>query len=237
MNRQRRLVLLLSPLVITSLALAPAVAAQAASPASAPAQKGGPSCELERVGKKDSPKHNLVLDNFPKNTHVRAVSDEETVSGKVNKNGDRTFKDVEYGEYTVFFKSKGKNQKVSCETPPPPKDGAKPGAVDLVDLDFVNAAPLTGLDCKNTMKFTATGVIKAKGKGTVTYQWSTPGKTHAPQKLEFTGPEEAKQVTKEFTIPARPNAAAGSEQESFADLKVTAPSTASANGDFKFKCA
>ncbi|MEV5319229.1 hypothetical protein AB0K92_16530 [Streptomyces sp. NPDC052687] len=186
------------------------------------------------MGKKASPTYNLVLDSFPKNTHVRATSDEETVSGKVNRNGDRTFKNVEYGEYTVFYKSKGKNQKVSCDTPPPPKD--KAGAVDLIDLDFVSATPATA-DCKNAMKFTATGVIKAKGKGTVNYQWATPGKTHAQEKVEFTGPEESKTVTKQFTIPARPDAAAGSEQSSFADLKVTAPSTASADGDFKFKCA
>jgi hypothetical protein len=236
MNRQRRRrIALLSPLVITSVAFAPVVAAHAASPESASAKKGGPSCELEAVGKKADPTYNLVLDGFPRNVRVQATSEEENVSGNVNQNGDRTFKDVEYSEYTVSYKSKGKTLKVPCSTPPPPKD--KAGAVDLVDLDVVSLAPLTGLDCKNTMKFTASGVIKAKGKGTVTYQWATPGKTHAQQKIEFTGPEESKTVTKEFTIPAKAGAAAGSEQSTFADLKVTAPSSASANGDFKFKCA
>lgn len=235
MNRQRRLALLLSPLVITSLALAPAVAAQAATPGSAPAQKGGPFCALEEVGKKDNPRYDLVLEDFPRNARVSASGPEALPSKKVNGNGDHTFKDVEYGKYTVSYQQKGQERKVPCETPPPPKDGA--GTVDLVDVDITKIDPphTPPVDCKGPMQLVANGVIKAKGKGNVTYQWRTPGKTHPQQSVPFTGPEEPKPVTKEFTIPARPGAA-GQDTEVSVTLIVIKPSQADAEQKLTFKC-
>jgi hypothetical protein len=221
--------------VITAVAFAPAVAAHAASPGSVPAQKGGPSCELEQVGKKASPTYNLVLEDFPKNTHVRAESDEETVSDEVNKNGDWTFRNVEYGAYTASYKSKGQTKKVPCETPPPPKD--QPGAVDVIDFDLLAPEkPADPVDCAQPVKITAKAVIKAKGKGTVSYQWTTRTKAHVVEKATFAGPgPEDKTVTKAFEIPAG-TFPANTDATVPVKLAITNPPGGSDSSDIKFKC-
>ncbi|MFD9335790.1 hypothetical protein ACFWBF_15475 [Streptomyces sp. NPDC060028] len=174
LNGHRLLTLLAAPLLVSSVALTPAFAAQGRTAAAAPA---GPSCELvpngtgEPAGDRG---YDLRLSGFPANQSVRVEGPKSSFKTTVDGQGDLDRQDVRYGKYNVSYKDHGGNQnkRVGCTAPREnPGRGKQDVKVTNVEVKTLTK-PGTVVDCTKSNKAEFDGSITATGQGKVDYYWT-----------------------------------------------------------------
>ncbi|MHA5054785.1 hypothetical protein [Streptomyces sp. SD15] len=203
MNRHRRYALL-APLLVSSVALPPTTAAQAAPadrPPAALSAPAGPSCKLEVAPGTKPVEFDLVLTGFKAGERVQ-IEGPKRFTGVINGQGKFDEENVPRGNYTVITGNKKTRNRIACEKPP--RTPAAP-ALDVTDADAKAIAPTGPVDCAKPQDVKFQGTLTGTGTGTVKYVWNGPnGKQSAPS-VEFTQPSTNTTV---FTVTAPPRAAA-----------------------------
>lgn len=189
LNGHRLLTLLAAPLLVSSVALTPAFAAQSRTVAAAPAS---PSCKLvpDGTGEPGGDRgYDLRLSGFPANQSVR-VGGPSSFKTTVDGQGDLERQDVRYGKYNVSYKDPGGNQskRVGCTTPrEKPGSGKQDVKVTNVQVKTLTK-PGTVVDCTKSNKAEFDGVITATGQGKVDYYWTyaSSADPHSSGSVTFT---------------------------------------------------
>lgn len=198
MNRHGRYALL-APLLVSALALPPAMAAQAApadESAAGLAAPFNPSCKLVKA--QDAPdEFDLVLAGFKPKQKVR-ITGPEKFTREVNKQGSFTEQDVKKGTYTAIAGQKKNRVSVPCTKPP------RSPAVDITGADARLVSPHRNqeVNCRRSRLATFEGTLIGKGTGSVKYAWTSSDGKRAEHTVNFTGPTA---TVERFTvtIPAR----------------------------------
>ncbi|MEV6578798.1 hypothetical protein AB0M92_11635 [Streptomyces sp. NPDC051582] len=194
-NRHRLLVLLAAPLLVSSVALAPAVAAQG-RPVGAEAARvpAAPSCELSPGSGGGKPagnaRYDLHLSGFAPNQSVR-VEGKSSFRATVSGDGSLDRQGVRYGTYGVDYRDGGSKQgrHVTCTTPPREDPGGGKGDVKVTKVEVMALTKSgTTVDCTTPPKFEFDGRITGSGKGSVGYYWTYNSSADpiASGKAEFT---------------------------------------------------
>ncbi|MCX5378662.1 hypothetical protein [Streptomyces sp. NBC_00091] len=169
MNRHRHLTLLAAPLLASSVVLAPALAAPAAS-AALPAA----FCELvpgASGGQGGETSYDLRLSGFAPGQSVTIDGPRTNLRTRVDDQGSFDKQDVRYGKYSVS----SKGGRIGCATPPREKHDGGSGK-QKVQVTKVEVLTLTKsgtvVDCTKPVKAAFDGKITAVGKGDVRYFWT-----------------------------------------------------------------
>ncbi|GAA3375151.1 hypothetical protein GCM10020367_41830 [Streptomyces sannanensis] len=216
MNRKRRLALI-TPLVASSVALAPAVAAAQGSAEEVPGSASAlPTAKCALVlgtsAENEPATYDLKLSGFNSGQRVTITSSSGREDVRVRSNGKYTSEDVDYGDYSV----KGRNLSITCSKVPekapekaPPKKEEKPSeAGGPVEVTDVNVALTPGtpdkVDCSKTNTVAVDGSVIGTGKGKVPLLWTLPNEKKSPSSVEFTGgATQTITVTKVVSVPPR----------------------------------
>lgn len=202
MSRHRRYALLI-PLVVSSVALSPAMAARAAPSApSAPLPtaltKASPTCKLQVAPDTNPAEFDLVLNGFRPNSQVR-ISGPKFFKGVVNNQGAFTEDNVPRGNYTVTTGEdrRGNKLKIGCEKPP---RLPVPAALNITDADAAVSSPTGPVNCAVGQAVKFEGKLTGTGTGTVKYVWTSSTGKRTEASVTFNGPSTA---TTSFTVTAR----------------------------------
>ncbi|WCD83850.1 hypothetical protein KPP03845_100169 [Streptomyces xanthophaeus] len=211
LNGHRLLTALAAPLLVSSVALAPAFAAPGNSAAVAPT---GPSCELVPNGAGDpggDRGYDLRLSGFPANQSVRVEGPRSSFRATVDGQGSLDRQDVRYGKYSVNYRDGGENQRkrVGCAT-----TGQKPGS-GKQDVKVTGVAvktltkPGTVVDCTKTNKAEFDGSITATGQGKVDYYWTyaSSADPHSSGSVDFTSGTTGHSLLKVVDVSGMANVA------------------------------
>lgn len=222
MNRHARHALL-TPVLISAVALPPTTAAMAAqaAPAAAPAAAPQASCQLVVAPGTNPVEYDLVLKGLKANQRV-LVTGPERFSLTADNMGSATNEDVKKGSYTVHF---GKKNAIDCGKAPRPAAAPRITGVDITGAS-TNPAEV---DCTVQQSVTFEGKLTGTGTGDVDYKWASGGRQTAPT-LKFTAPSTA---TANFVVKS-PTHAPGTPAP-----QVTATLTAGNASDtftFTLKC-
>ncbi|MBW5485101.1 hypothetical protein [Streptomyces bambusae] len=233
MNRHARHALL-TPLLVSAVAVPPAMAAQAAPlGVAAPGAVPQAVCKLVVATGTNPVEFDLQLTGFRAGQQVR-VEGPETFTRTVSASGSVTEEDVKKGSYTVIVRGDRNNRgmTVSCSkpprTPPPPATGA--ARVSAVDITGASTSPAE-VDCKVPQNVTFTGKITGTGTGEVSYTWTSGGRQTTPS-VNFTAPETA---TATFVVKS-PTRAAPTDPAPKVEASLKAGSASDSAG-FTLKCA
>ncbi|MFF8731720.1 hypothetical protein ACF073_35315 [Streptomyces sp. NPDC015171] len=228
MNRHLRYPLL-TPLVVASVALPPALAAQAApaerapgAPAAAPL---APACKLENGSSTNE--YDITLTGFRPNQNVR-IRGPESFRTTVDQQGAFTEQDVKRGTYQVEFGGGRNNrnaQSVNCTKP------ARVTPISISDVDITSASttPAADVDCTVAQSVTFKATLTGTGTGDAKIKWESDTKVSTPV-VKFTAPT----TETTFVVKAAPRGAANEPPP-----KVTARVTAGDASDtttFTLKC-
>ncbi|MET9608226.1 hypothetical protein ABZZ17_24700 [Streptomyces sp. NPDC006512] len=190
LNAHRLLIALAAPLLVSSVALAPASAAPGNAAGAAPAR---PSCELVPAGTGEpggDRSYNLHLSGFPANQSVRVEGQRFSFRATVDDQGSLNRQDVRHGKYSVNYRDGASNRtkRVGCATtgerPGSGKQNVKVTAVAVKTL----TKPGTVVDCTKTNKAEFDGSITATGQGKVDYYWTyaSSAEPHSSGSVDFT---------------------------------------------------
>ncbi|MFD9268634.1 hypothetical protein ACFWB1_15975 [Streptomyces goshikiensis] len=224
MNRSARFALL-TPLLVSAVAMPPTMAAHAtpAAPATAPQA----ACALKVTpGTSD---FELELTGFKPGQQVN-VEGPEKFTRTIQANGSFTEPDVTKGSYTAKFgKNKKNRQAIGCTKAP------KITPVRITDAEITSpeASPAE-VDCSITQSVTFVGRLTGTGTGDVDYKWVSGGRSSTPS-LKFTAPSTP---TAGFPVKV-PGRAAPPAGAASPPVHVTATLTAGGSQDtqeFTLKC-
>ncbi|GHI85051.1 hypothetical protein ACWGF3_00455 [Streptomyces xanthophaeus] len=166
--------LLAAPFLASSVALAPAVAAQerAAEPGAVPMVS---SCKLAPDGSAkpgSDTGYVLRLAGFPAKQSVQVDGPKTSFRATVNAKGELDRKGLRHGTYSVSYKVGQQSKRVTCATPPPQKPAGKQ-TVKITKLEVVVLTPAgTVIDCTKPTTAEFDGKITATGQGKVRYYWT-----------------------------------------------------------------
>ncbi|WP_405758889.1 hypothetical protein [Streptomyces sp. NBC_00073] len=168
MNRHVRYALL-TPLLVSSVALPPAMAARASPVDRAPTALGAApqaACKLEVAAGTDPVEFDLVLTEFKPGAQVK-VTGPEKFSRTVDNAGSFTEQDVKKGTYTVKV-NQGRNHNqltVNCAKPARVPPTAK---AHISDVDITGASTATPkVDCSQPQDVKFEGKLTGTGTGDV----------------------------------------------------------------------
>ncbi|MCX4825256.1 hypothetical protein OG883_36445 [Streptomyces sp. NBC_01142] len=183
MNRQRRLALLAAPLLVPSVALAPAAVAQGMAeemPLSVSAAPAAPKCALVlgEPGANGQPTFDLKLTGFAAEKDVTVSSVKGAVDGTTSEDGAFSEEDVPYATYSA----KQGNKRTNCSkvAKPPKVDPAKTPA-EVTDLTLA-VPPKPSGKCDPPPKITFNATVAVAGPGVVKLQFRFSDNTVSPVK-------------------------------------------------------
>ncbi|MER7465402.1 hypothetical protein [Streptomyces sp. NPDC097981] len=192
MNRHARYALL-TPLLASSIALPPTMAAQASpvdrAPAALSAAPQAASCKLVVAPNTNPAEFDLVLDGFRGGALVK-VTGPENFNRTVDQQGSFTEEDVKKGTYTVKVSQKKHNQlTVNCTKPPRVPATAK---AHITDVDITGASTATAaVDCSKPQDVKFEGKLTGTGTGQVPVLWSSSQGKRSTPVVNFTAPTTA----------------------------------------------
>ncbi|MFI9064433.1 hypothetical protein ACIGQE_21605 [Streptomyces sp. NPDC053429] len=197
MNRHAHCALL-TPLMLSAVALPPTAVAQAApaAPASAPQA----ACALKVAQGTNPVEFDLELSGFKPGQKVKVTGAEE-FTRNVDQKGSFTEQDVKKGSYTAKTFGKNNKQAIEIGCTKPARVPTTTTAVRISDADVTAASTATPeVDCSVPQKVTFKGKLTGSGSGDVDYKWQGGSKSSSPT-VKFTAPETA---TADFnvTVPA-----------------------------------
>ncbi|MFD5510344.1 hypothetical protein [Streptomyces sp. NPDC059761] len=171
--------LLAAPVLASSVALAPAFAAQGRTAAAGAARAPmAPSCELTPGSGGGNPggnmRYDLHLSGFAPNQSVR-VEGKSSFRTTVDGAGSLDRQGVRYGTYGVSYREGGSKQgkHVACVTPPREKPGSGKGNVQVTKVEVLTLTKSgSTVDCTEPPKLEFDGKITGTGQGKVRYFWT-----------------------------------------------------------------
>ncbi|MFJ3923654.1 hypothetical protein [Streptomyces sp. NPDC090022] len=200
MNRHVRYALL-TPLVVTSVALPPALAQAApverapGAPAAAPL---APTCKLENGS--TATEYDIILTGFRAGQNVQ-IRGAERINTKVDQAGSFTEQDVKKGSYSVRFGGQNNRNQMSINCIKPAR--VTPVHISEIDITTASTTPAT-VDCSVAQKVTFKATLTGTGTGDVKLQWGSDSKSTNPV-LKFTAPSTESAA---FVVQSTPRAAA-----------------------------
>ena len=239
-NRRRCLVLLAAPLLASSVALTPALAATGSTAAQPGAAPTAPACQLLPGGNGPggASSYKLHLGGFPANQAVRVEGPKTSLQVKVNGKGVLDRQGLRHGTYSVSYKAAGSQQakRVTCATPPPQKPGGGKQDVRVTKVEVVILTPAGSvIDCTKGTTAEFDGKITATGTGKVRYYWtfassSTPV---SPGSVDFAPPTTGHALLHVVEVPPQPNATTVS---TFVTLHLPDQKLSARSGQVTFTC-
>ncbi|MDX2389149.1 hypothetical protein NJL88_03405 [Streptomyces sp. DK15] len=240
-NRRRCLVLLAAPLLASSVALTPALAAHGSTATEPGAAPVAPSCQLLPGGNRGpagGASYKLHLGGFPANQAVRIEGPKTSLQVKVNAKGVLDRPGLSHGAYGVSYKVAGSQQtkRVTCATAPAQKPGGGKQDVRVTKVEVVILTPAgTVIDCAKPTTAEFDGKITATGTGKVRYYWtfassSTPV---SPGSVDFAPPITGHALLHVVEVPPQPNA---STVSTFVTLHLPDQKQSARSGQVTFTC-
>ncbi|MER6994217.1 T9SS type A sorting domain-containing protein [Streptomyces sp. NPDC000410] len=234
MNRQQRLALL-SPLLVSSVALAPAVAAHGASTQAPTSTSAAPSavCKLEATAAAD--KFDIVLSDFPDGKPLAIFDSKGKLVAKGNADGNGKFDEEGQprGNYSVKFDKQGKKFKksVGC-TKSPVKPADK--VAEVTSVRILSIEPTTPeITCTPPATITVKAEIKTASPGKVKYRWDFDDEGRSGPKTETFEAAGAKTVSVNYPTDAQP---AGSGLSVDVQAEIIDDGQSSQKKFFDYKC-
>ncbi|MET9605194.1 hypothetical protein ABZZ17_09015 [Streptomyces sp. NPDC006512] len=233
-NRHRFLLLLTAPLLASSVALTPAVAAQARPaepPAAAPA---APSCQLVPGGSGNpagAAVYKLHLGGFPANQSVRVEGPKTSFQAKANGKGELDRQGLPHGTYKVSYQGK----RVTCATPPAQKPGGKQD-VKVSKVEVVILTPAgTAIDCSKPTTAEFDGKITATGPGKVRFYWTFASSSDpvSPGSVDFPAGTKTERLLHVVEVSPQANAPTIS---TFVTLHLPDQKMSARSGQVTFTC-
>ncbi|MGI5450968.1 hypothetical protein ACQEVM_35385 [Streptomyces sp. CA-243310] len=235
--------LLATPLLASSVALAPALTpafasqGRTAEPGAAPST---PSCALmPGAGGKGGgdARYTLRLGGFPAKQSVRVDGPKTTFRATVNGKGGLDRPGLRHGTYSVSYQAGGSQQvkRVTCTTPPQKPGGGKQD-VKVTKVEVLVLTPAGSvIDCAKGTTAEFDGKITATGPGKVRYYWtfassSTPV---SPGSVDFTPGTTSHALLHVVQVPGQANA---STVSTFVTLHLPDQKMSARSGQVTFTC-
>ncbi|MEU3775590.1 hypothetical protein AB0F11_20685 [Streptomyces sp. NPDC032472] len=172
-HRHRRLAFLAAPLLVSSVALAPAYAAPGRP--SAAGARPVPSCALvpNDTGASGKNKgYDLHLSGFPAQQSVRIEGPKTALKTAVDDQGELVRQRVRYGTYQVSYRQEDAQQSVHCETPPRKNQDGGKQTVKVTRIGIKTLTKDQTVDCSTPQKAEFDGLIEVTGTGKVSWYWT-----------------------------------------------------------------